>query len=178
MKRLTTFLVLTIGTITCWGQTKEQKEKEEQLQFVFDSNLPDNLFDFYNQEKIRTTYKINRDLNPFYLRGDFDGDKKVDYALAVVESKTDKKGILIYHPATKKYFLVGAGKAIPNGHGDDYPWMDAWEVSDEKTVGQGVTDLKPPKLLGEAILPVTRPSIPKTNPQPLRGLHHRRIFAY
>ncbi|MCX8490762.1 MAG: hypothetical protein ORN54_06810, partial [Cyclobacteriaceae bacterium] len=89
MKRRTTILILTIATLTCWGQTIEEKEKEkekeERLQFVFDSNLPDNLYDFYNQEKIRTTYKINRDINPFYLRGDFNGDKKIDYALAVIE---------------------------------------------------------------------------------------------
>ncbi len=152
MKRRTTILILTLATIVCWGQTKEQKEKEDQIQFVFDSNLPDDLYNFYNQEDIRTKYKINRDLNPFYLRGDFNGDKKTDYALAVIESTTDKKGILIYHSTTKKYYLAGAGKSIPNGHGDDYPWMDAWEVSDEKIIEQGVTDLKPPKLIGEAIL--------------------------
>src|SRR5690606_4874337 len=97
MIRLTTILILTTATITSWGQTKEQKENESYLQFVFESNLPDNLYHFYNQDKIRTTYKINRDLNPFYLRGDFDGDGKIDYALAVIESKTNKKGILIYH---------------------------------------------------------------------------------
>jgi hypothetical protein len=152
MKRLTTILFLTIAMMTCWAQTKQQKEIEDALEFMFNSSLPDNLYEFYNQEKIRTTYKINRELNPFYIRGDFDGDNKADYALAVIEAVTDKKGILIYHPATKKHFLAGAGESIPNGHGDDYSWMDAWEVSDEKTVGQGVTNLKPPKLLGEAIL--------------------------
>jgi hypothetical protein len=152
MIRLTTILFLTTATITSWGQTQEQKENESYLLFVFESNLPDNLYHFYNQDKIRTNYKINRDLNPFYLRGDFDGDGKIDYALAVIESKTNKKGILIYHTGTTKHFLAGAGKAIPNGHGDDYPWMDAWEVSDEKTIEQGITDMKPPKLLGEAIL--------------------------
>lgn len=152
MTRLTTILILTTATLTCLGQKKEEKEKEERLQFVFDSNLPDNLYDFYNQEKIRTNYKINRDLNPFYLRGDFDGNKKIDYALAVIESTTDKKGFLIYHPSTKKHFLVGAGKSIQDGYGDNYWMIDAWEVSDQKNVGQGVTDLKPPKLFGDAIL--------------------------
>jgi hypothetical protein len=152
MKRRTTILILTFATIGCWGQSEEQKENEGRIQFVFDSNLPDDLYDLYNQEKIRTTYKINRGLNPFYLRGDFNGDEKIDYALAVIESKTDKKGFLIYHPSTKKYFLAGAGKSIPNDYGDDYWMIDAWEVSDEKIVGQGVTDLKPPKLIGEAIL--------------------------
>jgi len=151
MKRLT-IIFLTSATIACWGQTNEQKEKEDQIQFVFNSNLPDNLYDFYRQEKIKTAYKINRDINPFYLRGDFNGDKKTDYALAVIESTTDKKGILIYHPATKKYFLAGAGNSIPNGHGDDYPWMDGWEVSDDKIVEQGAGASNPPKLIGEAIL--------------------------
>jgi hypothetical protein len=152
MKRQTTILILTIAAITCWGQTREQNENEERLQFVFNSNLPDKLSDFYNQEKIRTTYKINRDINPFYLRGDFDGDKKIDYALAVIESTTEKKGFLIYHPSTKKYFVVGAGKSITNRPMDDYSMIDAWQVFDERVVEQGVTDLKPPKLIGEAIL--------------------------
>lgn len=148
MNKLTIILVLFCSTLI-WGQ---DKQNEEQIQFVFDSNLPDVLYDFYNQEKIRPAYEINRDLNPFYLRGDFDGDKKPDYALAVIESKTGKKGFLIYHESMKKHFLVGAGKAIPNGYGDDYSMIDAWKVSDDKVVGQGVTELKPPKLIGEAIL--------------------------
>jgi hypothetical protein len=143
---------MLITSIYGWGQSREDQERADYINLVWSSNMPDDLRDFYDQEKIRTTYKINKDLNPFYLRGDFDGDKKIDYALAVIELKTDKKGILIYHPATRRYFLAGAGKAVPNGHGDDYPWMDAWEVSDEKIIAQGSTDLKPPKLIGEAIL--------------------------
>ena len=101
---------------------------------------------------IKTNYKINKDLNPFYLRGDFNGDKKIDYALAVIESKTGKKGILIYHPATKTFFKLGAGKRIPNGYlSDDMDWMDAWHICGKDEIGQGVTDEKPPKLIGEAI---------------------------
>ena len=149
MRKLAIAFILTT-TIYSWGQSS--KEQSDYINLVWSSNMPDDLRYFYNQEKIQTAYKINKNLNPFYLRGDFDGDKKIDYALAVIESKNDKKGILIYHPATKKYFLAGAGKSIPNGHGDDYPWMDAWEVSDEKIIEQGIKELKPPKLIGEAIL--------------------------
>jgi hypothetical protein len=48
----------------------------------------------------------------------------MDYALAIVEIKTKKKGILIYHPATKKDFVLGAGKMIPGGYKrDDVGWM-------------------------------------------------------
>lgn len=148
MNRLTIILILLCSTLI-WGQ---DKQSEEQIQFVFNSNLPEVLSDFYNQGKIRTAFKINRDLNPFYLRGDFDGDRKTDYALAVVETMTSKKGFLIYHTRTKKHFLIGAGKSIPDGYGDDYSMIDAWQVSDDKIVGQGVTEMNPPKLIGEAIL--------------------------
>jgi hypothetical protein len=151
LKRLTIILFLSCSGFNACGQI-EEKQSEERIQFVFDSNLPDVLNDFYNQEAIKTSYKINRDLNPFYLRGDFDGDKKADYALAVTESRTGKKGFLIYHTGTRKHFLVGAGKTILNGYGDNYWMIDAWEVSHDKVVGQGVTELKPPKLIGEAIL--------------------------
>lgn len=123
----------------------------EWIQFAFESNLPDNLLDFYKQEQINKVYTINRDLNPFYLRGDFNGDKEADYALAVVESKTSKKGFIIYHTSNKKHFVIGAGGSMPGGYGDNYWMVDAWEVLDEKVVGQGVIELKPPKLIGEAI---------------------------
>jgi hypothetical protein len=134
MIRQTTILILTLATIHSWGQTKEQKQREERIQLVFDSSLPDDLYSFYHKSKIETDFKINGDMNPFYLRGDFDGDKKLDYALAIIEKKSNKKGILIYHPTTKKYFFVGAGTSIPNGHGDDYQWMDSWEVTSRETV--------------------------------------------
>ena len=45
-----------ISVTTKNQKTQEQKESEDQLQFVFDSNLPDTLYDFYNQEKIRTAW--------------------------------------------------------------------------------------------------------------------------
>jgi len=77
MKKLISIFILPCTIIICsWGQSKKKEQSEDRVQFVFNSNMPDNLRDFYEQEKIRTTYKINRDLNPFYLRGDFDGDKK------------------------------------------------------------------------------------------------------
>ena len=114
--------------------------------------MPDDLYTLFNQDDIKKNYTINKELNPFFLRGDFNGDKKIDYALAVIELKTNKKGILIYHPATKTVFRLGAGKQIPNGYNlDDMNWMDAWHVYDKKEIEQGVTGQKPPKLIGEAI---------------------------
>jgi len=41
------------------------------------------------------TLEIHGDINPFVLSGDFNGDRELDYALAVREIKTGKKGFLI-----------------------------------------------------------------------------------
>ena len=151
MNKLSILFILLIP-IAALAQTSKGKETNSRANLVWESNLPDDLHDFYNEEKIRTTYGINKDLNPFYLRGDFDGDKKIDYALAVIELKTEKKGILIYHPAIKGFFVVGAGIAILNRLGDDYQWMNAWLVYGKKEVGLGVGETEKIKLIGEAIL--------------------------
>lgn len=76
----------------------------------------------------------------------------MDYALAIIEFKSKKKGILFYHPAKNVFYVAGAGIALVDGNADDYSWMDAWEVSTSKKVGQGVSTQRPPKLKGEAIL--------------------------
>jgi len=147
MIRLLTILVLTIPTIGL-GQGKNDQPET----FVFESNLPDEIQEFY-KEKIKGIYSIRTDLNPFYIRGDFNGDKKQDYALSIVERKTDKNGILIYHSGTKTYYIIGAGTSFNGRHpGDDFHWMDAWKVSVDKNVeiGVGETNKIIPK--GEMIL--------------------------
>jgi len=150
MRKLLIVLSLTIPTIV-FGQG----DKEEYKSFVFQSNLPEELYHYYNQDKIKTIYSIRTDLNPFYLRGDFDGDKKQDYALSIVEKNTDKKGILVYHTGTNTHYIVGAGRSLSNGNGgDDYNWMDAWKVYVDKEVEIGVGETTKITLKGEAILAI------------------------
>ena len=150
MIRILTILILTSPTIVLG-----QGDTEQYKTFVFESNLPDEIYDFYSQEKIKTIYSIRTDLNPFYLRGDFDGDKKPDYALSIVEKKTKKKGILIYHTGTKTHYVIGAGKSLSDGNGSaDYNWMDAWKVYVDKDVEMGVGEKKKITLKGEAILAI------------------------
>jgi hypothetical protein len=119
---------------------------------VFESNLPDDLHQHYGEANVSAMYAIRTDLNPFYLRGDFDGDKKQDYALAIVERTTKKKGILIYHPTTKIHYIIAAGNMTGNGIGDDFKWMDAWKVYLDKQVERGVGEPHLISLKGEAIL--------------------------
>jgi hypothetical protein len=150
MKTFLTILVLTFP-ITIFGQG----DKDAYRTFVFESNLPDELLPIYNQDKIKNIYSIRTDLNPFYLKGDFDGDKKLDYALSIVEKTTDKKGILIYHTGTRTYYIIGAGKSLANGNGgDDYEWLDAWKVYSDKNVEIGVGETDKIILKGEAILAI------------------------
>jgi hypothetical protein len=148
MNKILTILILTIPTIIL-GQGNDENYKT----FVFRSNLPEEIYHFYDQREIRAIYAIRTDLNPFYLRGDFDGDKKQDYALSIVERKTSKKGILIYHTGTKTHYIIGAGKSLSDGKGgDDYNWMEAWKVYVNKDVGIGSGERKKITLKGEGIL--------------------------
>ena len=72
-------------------------------------------------------YEISFHLDPFYLRGDFNGEGKSDFAVLVKERSTGKIGIAIIRSATGKATILGAGIPIGNG-GDDFEWMDNWEV--------------------------------------------------
>ena len=72
--------------------------------------------------------EISGAVNPFYQRGDFDGDGKADLAILVRSKTTGKIGILMPHRAGKPV-LLGAGRPFGNG-GDDFAWIDQWSVDD------------------------------------------------
>ena len=150
MNKILAILIFTIPTVI-FGQANNENYKA----FVYRSNLPDELFHFYDQRNIREIYEIRQDLNPFYLRGDFDGDQKQDYALSIVDRKTGKKGILIYHTGTQTHYIIGAGKPLSGGRGgDDYNWMEAWKVYVNKDVEIGAGEGTKITLKGEAILAI------------------------
>lgn len=150
MKKILAALILAIPTLAC-----AQANGEDHKTFVFRANLPQEMFHFYDQARIRSIYAIRTDLNPFYLRGDFDGDKIQDYALSIVERTTGKKGILVYLTGTKTYYIAGAGKSLNGGKGgDDYKWMEAWKVYVNKDVEIGAGEKEKITLKGEGILAI------------------------
>lgn len=55
---------------------------------------------------IKSQLKVMTDVNPYYLRGDFDGDGLVDYAVSVQGIKTRRNGVLI---------CTGKNKAVALG---------------------------------------------------------------
>src|ERR1017187_2253189 len=61
--------------------------------------------------------------NPVYLRGDFDGDGRPDYALEVRKPKAKTSGILVCTGNGKVFLLgmaVAGGKAFSDMPGDDF----------------------------------------------------------
>jgi hypothetical protein len=68
--------------------------------------------------------------NPCTLRGDFDGNGKVDEAILVRETAASKRygvALLMQEDRGVRAVLLGAGVRLGNG-GDDFRWMDAWHV--------------------------------------------------
>jgi hypothetical protein len=95
-------------------------------------------------------YELSFRINPFYLRGDFNGDLKTDIAVLVNQRSTGKLGIAIIHSATDKVTVLGAGNAIGNGD-DDFEWMDSWQVYSKGRAAQEAQG-SVPHLRGDALL--------------------------
>lgn len=113
-------------------------------------NSPDWVLQLVRQKKFDRTYRFITRLNPFYLRGDFNGDGKPDFAVLIERVSDQKQGIAIFHFGENLIRVMGAGKPFSYG-GDDFSWMDVWQVYPKGPVEQGVEEGVPPKLGGEAL---------------------------
>jgi hypothetical protein len=111
-------------------------------------DIPEVIDKVIANESLAKKYELSYRMNPSYLRGDFDGDGKIEVAVLVKERSTEKIGIAIINGATDKVTILGAGTAIGNG-GDDFEWMDSWEIYSKDRITSGTSD---PKLRGDALL--------------------------
>jgi hypothetical protein len=96
-------------------------------------------------------YDLSFRMNPSSLEGDFNGDGKKDVAVLVKERSTGKLGIAIVHGTTGKVTILGAGIGIGNG-GDDFEWIDSWQVYSKTRAGRAAAETSIPHLRGDALL--------------------------
>ena len=120
-------LILFIG-ISSFGQ------KLTIGDFNMIESLPKWIMPRINHTKTEKDLILDKQMNPFYLEADFNGDGKLDIALCVNEKSTDKKGILIIHGGTLKSYLFGAGKSFAHV-GDDFDFIEIWKLYRDRVVG-------------------------------------------
>lgn len=117
--------------------------------WIFKESTPDIATQTFIEKKLDTLYSFSYHLNPFYLRGDFNGDKTNDIAIPIIEKKSNKMGIAIIHTVTKEVFIFGAGKRFKYLT-DDCKYLDIWSV-DTAGIYKSDWETKPLKLKHEAI---------------------------
>lgn len=134
---------------------------QQNFERSVDWNLPDRVSAAFEKSKILATYDLSDKINPFYLRGDFDGDGIPDYAVLLQDKKTHHLSIAVVRSRATKVELLGAAIKIRNGVGrdsytfDDFDWMDAWQVQRKQKLeidGREGSDPHPGPMAGEGFL--------------------------
>jgi hypothetical protein len=146
MKKIILPLSLALSMAFCGTKVGAQK--------ISYDNVPEQLREIVVLGHFAETYELVGSLNPFYLRGDFDGDGKPDYAFHIKSKKDGKTGIAFWLSSLNRFVILGAGVPWRNGGSaeTDFDWMDIWQVYGKRPVERGVEAGPPPKLIGEAIL--------------------------
>jgi hypothetical protein len=114
-------------------------------------DVPDSIKKALTNGSAGKKYDLSSRMNPSYLEGDFNGDGKMDTAVLVKERSSGKFGIAIVHGTTGKVTILGAGIAIGNG-GDDFEWMDSWQVYSRTHAAHAAGETSVPHLRGDALL--------------------------
>jgi hypothetical protein len=91
------------------------------------------------------------------ISGDFNGDGRPDRAVLIVDPVQSRRGIMIQIYGTENVFILGAGIDFGNG-GDDFFWLERWQLVTSRSIRPGAYEHPPPKLVGDA-LKLERPGV-------------------
>ncbi|KPK96279.1 hypothetical protein AMJ80_00950 [bacterium SM23_31] len=87
----------------------------------------------------REEFPVLRDINPFFIRGDFNGDGEMDLAFWVKKKDSDLQGVTIIHSTLDTLYLFGAGRPRPPGGGNSVKVsVDAWHLLPPGYVGNHI----------------------------------------
>lgn len=118
-------------------------------------NTPKHIHKCVQSDRTAGWLKIVQSVNPFYLRGDFNGDNLMDYAVLVQDLNSKKKGIAICHAQSNDPLVLGPRIHLQRSDGYVYEEfnVEAWQVHPKmKRIPKTVDEGPPPELQGDAIL--------------------------
>lgn len=131
-----------------------------RAQEIDEENLPSEIGMAMELGPFAQSYVIDGSVNPFYLRGDFDGDGKPDYAVRVRSKSRRDVGFAFWLSSQKKIIVIGAGLPfkLSGQTATSLEVLNTWTVYPRGPVDRGVASGPPPHLIGEAILAGKRES--------------------
>jgi hypothetical protein len=95
-----------------------------------------------------TGYEVSQKVSPSYLKGDFDGDGKPDYAVLVTRGRA--QGVAVCRASGAPPLVLGAGTPFNEMKDLDFT---SWQVHGKnQRVARGMGSGRAPALLGDALL--------------------------
>lgn len=110
-------------------------------------SLPDWFTAIYTKKGLDKEYVLISSIKPSFLEADFNADTYEDIAVLVVAKKTKKKGVLIIHQKTNTFVILGAGNR-PSDGGDDFSWIDKWQLYKKRAAFESLFDKKSGDIIG------------------------------
>ncbi len=122
-------------------------------QEVQSENIPNEILMPVEQGRFATLDALEGSINPFYLRGDFDGDGRPDYAVRIKSKTGSELGIAIWLSSLHKFIVLGAGVPfrVSGTTVKSLDFLNTWQVFSNRAVERGVESGPPPQLKGDAI---------------------------
>lgn len=123
-------------------------------QEVQTENIPNEILMQVEQGHFASAYSLDGSINPFYLRGDFDGDGRPDYALRITSKAGSGSGIAVWLSSLHKFVILGAGVPfkVSGTTVTNLDFLNTWQVFGKAAVERGVESGPSPQLKGDAIL--------------------------
>jgi len=144
-------LLVPIAITIAEPAARDHAQSQTAGALVQTNDIPESVQIAITNGSLGKKYEISFHLSPFYLRGDFNGDGKVDVAVLVKQRSTEKLGIAIVLGESNKVTILGAGTALGNG-GDDLNWMDNWQIHTKDAGANAAGAQNLPRLRGDALL--------------------------
>ena len=137
----TAFLYLLLMTPACCAQQVQAE------------NIPNEILMQVEQGHFASLYALDGSINPFYLRADFDGDGRPDYALRIKSKAGSDSGIAVWLSSLHKFIVLGAGVPfrVSGTTVTSLDFLNTWQVFGKIAVERGVESGPSPQLKGDAI---------------------------